>query len=290
MLQVMKSHEVFLKSGVSAKSVHAPGVTFGLEVITPELAAEYLKMNRKNRRMKMFRVREYISDMLSGQWEWNGSTISFDVDGILIDGQNRLEAIVKSGKAIISMVIRGLPRSAQRTIDTGAKRSVADDLKIGGGLNVNATAAAAKLLCAVPRGLASNNTFSKSDVHRMLDNHPDIAMAVQAVNTKHIKAINIPIVAAWYYCAKYLLEDDTADEALEVLETARERFPDDPMHAFRQRFSNDRIITRNERLRLAGLWTLFRAFDDSKAMVARKTVKLMRTEYRLSGLDYSLLK
>lgn len=289
MLQTVKPHDIS-KNGAIVTSIHAPGVAFGLEMISPSMAERWLKVNLKNRRMKPHSVAMYAADMANGDWQWNGSAIVFDEDGGLIDGQNRLQAIIRSDKSIVSMVVRGLPRLRQRTIDTGSKRSVADDLKIAGKLNVNAIGATAKLLCAVVRGFASGNSFSKAQVHRMIDAHPDLEEAVRRASTKQIKKINVPVVAAWYYCAKFLLQDDAADEALEVLETGRARFEGDAIQAFMMRFIGDsKSITRNERLRLAGLWTLFKAFDDSKMLVSRQSVKLIRSEYRLSGLDYGVL-
>ena len=68
------------------------------EIITPEKAKEILKKNGKNRSISWSTVNAYARDMSKGYWtEGVGVGISIDENGILRDGQHRLEAIVKSG-------------------------------------------------------------------------------------------------------------------------------------------------------------------------------------------------
>jgi hypothetical protein len=67
-----------------------------------------------------------------GEWDLNGQTIKVSVDGALLDGQHRLEAVVHSGVTISSVVVRGLSPAARDTIDTGRRRRLADVLAIEG--------------------------------------------------------------------------------------------------------------------------------------------------------------
>lgn len=68
--------------------------------ITPEMAERYLQINGKNRRKSNDHIARLARKMSQGRWIVNGQTISFDIDGRLIDGQHRLEAIVKSGQTV----------------------------------------------------------------------------------------------------------------------------------------------------------------------------------------------
>ena len=67
-------------------------------MVTPELAAEWLTHNTHNRGLKPIAIKRFAEDMTTGDWQWNGESIRFAADGTLLDGQNRLHAIVDSGE------------------------------------------------------------------------------------------------------------------------------------------------------------------------------------------------
>lgn len=66
-----------------------------VETITPELAADLLSRNMKNRPVSQQRVRKYMAAMVAGKWLLNGEAIKISIDGRLIDGQHRLKAIIQ---------------------------------------------------------------------------------------------------------------------------------------------------------------------------------------------------
>jgi len=86
-----------------------------VEKITPEKAKEYLKKNVNNPRgtnsLNLGTVRALADAMSAGLWELNGEAIEFDSNGFLKNGQHRLAAIIKSGKTIETVVIRGIDPS-----------------------------------------------------------------------------------------------------------------------------------------------------------------------------------
>lgn len=61
--------------------------------------AEYILEHRKlpNRKLIKRKVESYTESMLDNKWELTHQGIAFDPDGYLIDGENRLVAIAKSG-------------------------------------------------------------------------------------------------------------------------------------------------------------------------------------------------
>ena len=114
-----------------------PLVSVRIEWITPELATQWLGFNVNNRSMK----REPIADAIrNGEWEVNGEAIVFSWDGVLRDGQNRLKGIADAGISVASVVVRGVDPDCQDTIDIGARRIVADFLKMAGYENANLVA------------------------------------------------------------------------------------------------------------------------------------------------------
>lgn len=120
-----------------------PNVALSIERITPEVAEKMLQANIDNRDPKREAIKKAI---LSGQWVLNGATIVFDEDGILRDGQNRLRACVATNMPIDTIVARCIPHSAQITMDSGVKRSLADFLKMEGYKNYNIVGAIGKML------------------------------------------------------------------------------------------------------------------------------------------------
>jgi len=88
--------------------------------------------NTHNRDIRQSRVEQYTREMLAGRWHFNGESIQFDQDGILLNGQHRLWAIVESGCPQRFVVVRGLDRAAQVTMDQGNRRTPAEQLHLVG--------------------------------------------------------------------------------------------------------------------------------------------------------------
>lgn len=98
----------------------------GLKVVSPELAKEYLKANRKNRPVRKHLV-DWIAEQIErGEWRVSHQGIAFDKNGDLIDGQHRLMAIAKAGVPVEIVVSTGVDPAAFQVIDCGQRRTTAD--------------------------------------------------------------------------------------------------------------------------------------------------------------------
>lgn len=127
--------------------------------ISPEKAGRWLENNRRNRPVSKDVVDAYARDMIARQWVPTHQGIAFNDKDELIDGQHRLQAIVKSGVTVRMMVTFGLPSviagremTTMDCVDRGRPRSVADQLKIqhgmrDGGVLASMCAALASLCC-----------------------------------------------------------------------------------------------------------------------------------------------
>jgi len=93
-------------------------------------------------------VATYAREMLEGKWLLAGDPIRISRTNRLLDGQYRLNAIVKSGTTQTFVVIRGLPDEAQKAMDIGKKRTAADVFSMRG---VKSAAAAAAIAGVVMR-------------------------------------------------------------------------------------------------------------------------------------------
>lgn len=105
-----------------------PKIRSGLQTITPDTAAKWLKRNVKNRRLSRITVDRYKRELTSGEWEVTGAAIVFDWDGNLSDGQHRLTACVESGVSFQSIVVRGVAPAAFAKQDQNKIRTSGDIL------------------------------------------------------------------------------------------------------------------------------------------------------------------
>lgn len=103
-----------------------------VEKVTPKQAATYLKKFQVNRRLRPGMV-DYLSrEIIENRWQLSHQGVAFFEDGSGADGQHRLNAIVKAGKAVHIAVFRGLKKTAMNIIDTGTARTPDDVLRING--------------------------------------------------------------------------------------------------------------------------------------------------------------
>lgn len=97
--------------------------------ITPELAAVYLEKNEGNRALRTSHVAYLAHEMLDTKakgLEPHPQPIIFGEDGMLIDGQHRLQAIIKLGMPVKMIVGYGFPREMFGWLDAGVGRSMSD--------------------------------------------------------------------------------------------------------------------------------------------------------------------
>ncbi len=107
-------------------------VTAEVELVTPIKALEYLSTNIFNRPIAPNRIRRYARNMADGKWILTGEGIIFDLHGRLIDGQNRLWAVVEARTPAPLLVVRGVITESQKVIDDGLSRNVGDWLSYAG--------------------------------------------------------------------------------------------------------------------------------------------------------------
>lgn len=124
--------------------------------VTPDLAQRWLGLNTANRKIKPGNVTAFVRDMTEGRWRTNGEAIKLAGPPFsptkLLDGQNRLLAILKAGIPVRMLVVFGVAEDAQGTMDSGAKRTVADNLTINGISNAHIVASSAALAMRVRLG------------------------------------------------------------------------------------------------------------------------------------------
>jgi len=146
------------RATVAALRAHEqhPEVTVEVVTITPELAAEWLKRNVVNRRLRRARVELYAKQMRAGTWRLTGETIVFSPDGQLLQGQHRLTASAEYGLPFVCIVVRGVAADAMRVMDTGLGRTAADAFKLDGINNSPTQAAMCRQLISIKGGFPTD--------------------------------------------------------------------------------------------------------------------------------------
>jgi hypothetical protein len=154
--------------------------------VTPELAQEWMKGNISNRRLNERTVNLYTRDMLADKWPLNGEAIKRAADNTLLDGQHRLEAVIRSGKTIKMLVISGLPPETQETMDLGRKRNASDTLTLRGESNTTALSSIARRVTLWDRGDRSfREVVTFAEMSETLDKHPEIRRSAELAVRVH---------------------------------------------------------------------------------------------------------
>lgn len=153
-----------------------------IEDVTPEKAAQWIQRNHeRNRRRRPAKVAEYAADMRAGRWFLGTQVIAFDPDGTLVNGQHTLEAVVKSGATIRSIVLYGCPRGSMMVIDGGMKRSSDDHFSMAG---KNYPTGCGATVRRVLMGLANyaGRSITDQTVSDFMDRHgADVAFVHQSI-------------------------------------------------------------------------------------------------------------
>lgn len=155
------------------------GLSLELTEIGPEDAQALLEMNIRNRSMNENRVRQYVHEMRQGAWG-AGSQIQLSENGVVVDGQHRLQAVINSGTVQVFSVLWGVTLAHQDVVDTQQKRTIAGQLSIRGVQGAQTAAAIIRPTMRWDRGGPGLGAFNASSTGAGLTvNYPSIHDAVR---------------------------------------------------------------------------------------------------------------
>lgn len=120
-------------------------VRVAVEWISPADARAMLLRNESNRALKPSLISAIKADIGLDCFYLNGETIKVAASGRLLDGQNRLTAIVETDTGQWCVVVRDLDEASADSVDIGAKRSLGDTLSRHGEAAGNTLASAVRL-------------------------------------------------------------------------------------------------------------------------------------------------
>ena len=272
------------------RPVTAPSVA--IEWVTPEIAAEYLSKNiENNRKAKPSRIAAYARDIETGHWLFTGEAIKFDVDGHLVDGQNRCLAVLRAGLATQILVVRGLSKEAVYVLDSGMSRSGADAIHISGAAdksdpkNLAATArlhrswTGGELGHAMTTGGAMS-TMTKSELIEYLELNPTLDFAARYGQTVygHLR-LPISALAVAFDAFSRIDIDDTA-EFFNRIRDGISGGPGDPFLTLSRRVTSDHLDGPRSIMPATALFYLFRTWN---AFRSNEQLSRLQTGSRTSG-------
>lgn len=251
--------------------------TADLMTVTPDLASEWLSRNLRNRPVKWRKVEQYTRDMAAGRWHVTAEAIKFDTSGRLIDGQNRLHAVVRAEKPIRTMVAWGVLPAAQDVMDSGVARSVGDALTMAGVAAGSRVAAAARIAMSLTAGTRiGSQKFTNSEVQAWVMDHLDITEAGDVLG-RDAKLIPLPPAVRLY--AAYRLrqvDQDLAADFFQQLGSGIGLTEGSPILALRRRITGsygaNRKISGEEQLTAVfRTWNAWREGRPMKRVLAEQT-------------------
>lgn len=247
--------------------------------VNPTKATEWLEGQVGNRNIVDAHVERLGRDMLAGRWQMNGETIKFNPEGILIDGQHRLWAVIHADVTIVFDIAEGVPNEAMLTIDTARVRQFSDHLKIKGRLYTTQVASAARWWFAYDRGTTSGLRVTGGtirathvELEEVLEHHSDLFECAQEVSISKASKIVPAGVLTFVYSGARKQNAAKATEWLSQLATGLNLAAHSPVYRLREKLMGmrrSRVRTSQEELGAIVMksWLAFEA--DKKVQVLR---------------------
>ena len=210
-------------------------------LLTPEKAKELLVTNTNNRPLNQRMVDRLTLEMKEGKWLVNGDTIRVSKTGVLLDGQHRLSAVVKSGITITAALVSEIDDAVFHTIDTGDTRDASDVLAIDGYKSAALRAAVLRILDAYDK---DSDFFRKSQLTNLefltlAQKHPGLDRSlVFSKKAESGKLIQPSVICAAHYIFSRI-DRESADKFITQVATGEEIKSTDAAFVLRRRLTSN---------------------------------------------------
>lgn len=236
-----------LRIGNAEEAADIEQMSCSLELVTPAKAERMLEGSATNRSISGGHSARQARAMIESEWRVSSQGIGVDYNGLVIDGQHRLKAVVDTGVSIWIWVMRGLYPDTIRAIDDNRKRSFSDDLKIAGKDRYASRAALTNLVLrfeqgaakglnlGVTRSLPLNRTETARHL-REYERKQDVEHLLVVANraSRHAGVPMSAVSAAYYLALEYKASESevsAVDEFFEKLSTGFNVTPAEPVGA-----------------------------------------------------------
>lgn len=246
--------------------------------VSPEVASDWLARNIINRPLSPANIHAYAADMASDNWKLSSEAIKFTKSGKLVDGQNRLHAVIEAGKSVNLAVSTGEDDDIFDVLDSGKSRSGRDVLCIAGlgVFEAGAASAAIQIILNYEAGRdpASSVRARNHEVRRYWAETPGFKNTVTFIAS--LPRQHPPITHAnamflhWVFSQKHV---EKADEFMRGLYSGEFLARTNPIYQLRQKMigekMNGRSVSRRDQIHSAiKAWNHFRANRQAKSTAA----------------------
>lgn len=262
--------------------------------ITPQVAAALLERNTRNRKMMEGHAASLSRVIEEENWIFNGATIRFDLNGILLDGQHRLNGCVISGEAFDTLVVTGLPAESFYTIDTMQRtRTTAQVFQISGEKNAGLLASAIRnlsIFCNNDGNVYSGSggiplTICPAKSEEILRKNEAIRDSVEVAATIHMYRTGVSAMLHYLFG---LSDKRLAEEFAAVMREGDEQMKR-PFNMFRESFIRSRFsgrpCARSQAARAIKAFNAERTGKRIESLSYRKGEEFPK----IVGIDYSTL-
>ncbi len=148
------------------------------------VAGAVLTYNTGNRRLNRRKLQQLVGQMQRGEFINTGEPIIISREGVLNDGQHRLQAVIEADVEVDMDVRFGISREAFRVTDTGASRTPGDVLTIMGAHAGGQVSSTVRLLLLYERGLPESvrEFVSHEEIATAYERWGDVEDVVATVN------------------------------------------------------------------------------------------------------------
>lgn len=216
--------------------------------VTPQMAAELLEKNVKNRNVSKRQVAFLKNEILTGRFVFNGESIIIAEDGTLLDGQHRLIAVVEANLPIETVLIRDVPKEAQKTIDVGNSRTAANVMSMEDVKNPTAVATGIRMILtgfeAKSRGGGRTSTTEILEAYK----REKELISAMIDWTTHLYNVSSKVLSAgrgMAYLYLFSLEDRLAKHFIKEIYTGHQYGKSNAAILLRNRLINDKL-SRNK--------------------------------------------
>ena len=238
--------------------------------VSPAIAQALLDRNTRNRKKSATDVDDWSGEMGAGRWRITHQGIALARDGVILDGQHRLQGIVDSGVTVRMPIAVGLDPEVFTVIDTGRKRSAGDALGMVGEASATQLAAVVRMCWQYDNGLLGSGKNRGGKVNKV---HHDVLLGYRAgkedalreavkvgVNVRAfgLKVNKTAMGTAYFLIKRGCNDDELVETFFEGVRVGADLARDDARFLLRRTIINDTAPTAMKHLALILKgWALF---------------------------------
>lgn len=191
------------------------GMILTVELVTPEMAADWLLRNVSNRSTRSRVIKLYERAQRSGAWYPKPVAVCFLADGTLGNGQHTLSAIVASGIPQKLLICRNTPPESIAVMDVGLRRTINDVAHFLGSDMSGRKAAIVRILEWGPR---DKEQRSFDELWEAYIRHSEVLDWLESLSVPKVAGLSAIVLAV---CARAAYTEDRERIArfIEVLKT-----------------------------------------------------------------------